>query len=334
MDLSTTWLGLRLAHPFLPGASPLADDLDMVRRLEDAGAPAIVLRSLFEEQLEGKENLLQGDDVGSCAEMFLESATFFPRRLSFALGPDEYLAQIQRIRAAVSVPVIASLNGTRPGAWLRYARLLEQAGASAIEVNLYLIPTDPEVTSEKVERRAANVVAALRAAVSIPLGVKITPYFSSLPSFARSLSEAGANGLVLFNRFYQPDFDLDTLDVVPALKLSDPSELLLRLHWLAILSGRVHLPLAVSGGVHSPTGAVKALMAGASAVQVVSALLRGGPGALTALRDGTARWLEEHDYHSLDEMRGSLDFSRCPDPSVLERMNYMRILQAAKRPTG
>ncbi|MFL5363157.1 MAG: dihydroorotate dehydrogenase-like protein [Myxococcales bacterium] len=334
MDLSTTWLGLRLAHPFMPGASPLADDLDMVRRLEDAGAPAIVLRSLFEEQLEGKENLLQGDDVGSCAEMFLESATFFPRRLSFALGPDEYLAHIQRIRAAVSVPVIASLNGTRPGAWLRYARLLEQAGASAIEVNLYLIPTDPEITSERVERRAANVVAALRAAVSIPLGVKITPYFSSLPSFARSLSEAGANGLVLFNRFYQPDFDLDTLDVVPALKLSDPSELLLRLHWLAILSGRVHLPLAVSGGVHSPTGAVKALMAGASAVQVVSALLRGGPGALTALRDGTARWLEEHDYHSLDEMRGSLDFSRCPDPSVLERMNYMRILQAAKRPTG
>jgi dihydroorotate dehydrogenase (fumarate) len=334
MDLSTTWLGFRLANPFMPGASPLADDLDMVRKLEDAGASAIVLRSLFEEQLEDDKSDIACEDLASCAEMYLESATFFPRRLTFVLDPDSYLEQVRRIRAAVSVPVIASLNGTKPGAWLRYASKLEQAGASAIEVNLYLVPTDPGVSAERVERRAANVVATLRSTVRLPIAVKLTPFFSSLPNFATALLESGANGLVLFNRFYQPDFDLNTLDVVPSLKLSDPSELLLRLHWLAILSGRVRIPLAASGGIQTPIGAVKALMAGASAVQIVSTILRNGPGALTALRDGVARWLDTHDYGSLDEMKGSLDFSRSPDVTAFERKNYMRIMQGKRRGSG
>jgi dihydroorotate dehydrogenase (fumarate) len=331
LDLSTTWLGFRLPHPFMPGASLLGDDLDMVRRLEDAGASAIVLRSVFAEQLEDDGGIVGAEEVSSFAEMYVEGATFFPRRVAFATAPDAYLEHLRRVRASVGIPVIASLNGTRPGRWLRFGRLLEEAGASALEVNLYLIPTDPDVSGERIERSAANVVAALRAAVRMPIAVKLSPCFSSLPHFAATLAEAGANGLVLFNRFYQPDFDVNTLDVVPSLRLSDPSELLLRLHWLAVLSGRVRLPLAASGGIHTPIGAIKALMTGASALQLVSALLRGGPQELTALRDGVARWLEAHDYESLDELRGSLDFSRCPDATALERRNYMQILQARRR---
>ena len=326
MDLSTSWLGLRLPHPFMPGASPLVDDLDTVRRLEDAGAAAIVMHSLFEEQIEGDIARTE-HDLETTAEMFLEAATFFPRPLTFALGPDAYLEQVRRIRAAVSVPVIASLNGTTRGGWLRYARLIELAGASALELNVYLVPTSPDLPAETVERTAIEIVRTVKSAVHIPIAVKLSPYFSSLPHFAAALVRAGADGLVLFNRFYQPDFDVDLLDVVPSLRLSDPSELLLRLHWLAILSGRVGVPLAASGGVHAPIHAVKALMAGASAIQLVSALLQKGPSALSAVRNGVVHWLEEHEYESLAQLKGSLDFSRCPDPAAFERGNYMRVLQ-------
>lgn len=330
MDLSTSWLGLRLAHPFMPGASPLVDDLGMVRRLEDAGAAAIVMHSLFEEQIEGDISRTE-HDVEASAEMFVEAATFFPRPLTFRLGPDAYLEQVRRIRAAVHVPVIASLNGTTLGGWLRYARLLEEAGASALELNLYNVPTDPTVSAEALERRAVSIVAAVKYAVRIPIAVKLSPYFSSLPHFAAALVDAGADGLVLFNRFYQPDFDVDMLDVVPSLRLSDPSELLLRLHWLAILSGQIGVPLAASGGVHLPIHAIKVLMAGASAVQLVSAILQKGPGVLTAMRDAVARWLQEHEYDSVSQVKGSLDFSRCPDPAAFERGNYMRVLQGYRR---
>jgi dihydroorotate dehydrogenase (fumarate) len=290
------------------------------------------MHSLFEEQIEGDFARVE-QDIEAFADIFVEASTFFPRPVAFALGPDAYLEQVRRIRAAVRVPVIASLNGTTRGGWLRYARLLEQAGANALELNFYSVATDPHVPADAVEKRAVDIVSDVVAAVRIPVAVKLSPFFSSLPHFAAALVSAGARGLVLFNRFYQPDFDVDALDVVPSLRLSDPSELLLRLHWLAILSGRVGVPMAVSGGVHGSVDAVKALMAGASSVQIVSAILRSGPSALTAIRDGLLRWLEEHEYESLAQLRGSLDFSRCPDPAAFERGNYMRVLQGYRRRT-
>ncbi len=325
MDLSTNYLGFELPHPLVAGASPLVDDLGMVRRLEDAGAAAIVMHSLFEEQIDGERRatFAHRDAV---AESYGEATTFFPPASEFALGPDAYLERIRAIKAAVSVPVIASLNGTTPSGWLRYAGLIEEAGADALELNVYEIATDPVKTGESLERRLLEVVRATRSSVEIPIAVKLSPFYSSLANLAREIVLAGANGLVVFNRFYQPDIDPEKLEHAPILHLSDSSELLLRLHWLAILSGRVETSLAASGGVHSSLDALKAVMAGAHAVQMVSALLQHGPERLGAVRDGLATWLEEHDYRSLREAQGSMSFSRCPDPAALERGNYMRVL--------
>jgi dihydroorotate dehydrogenase (fumarate) len=326
MDLSTTYLGLRLAHPLMPGASPLADDLDTVRRLEDAGASAIVMRSLFEEQIVREE-------LGASAHLYghdlahAEALSYLPPTSVFALGPDTYLEQLRRIRAAVAVPVIASLNGTTPGGWTSFARQMEQAGADALEANLYVIPTDPEESGQAVEERLLAVVASVVAAVKIPVAVKLSPFLSSLPHFARRLSIAGARGVVLFNRFYQPDIDVDDLDVVRTLHLSDSSELLLRLRWLAVLHGKTPLSLAASGGVHTTLDAVKAMMAGASAVQLVSALLRHGPHHLHEVIEGVRSWLLEHEYESVAQLTGSMSLSRCPEPSAYERANYMTLLQ-------
>ena len=327
MDLRTQYLGLDLPHPFMPGASPMVDDLDVVKRLEDAGAAAIVMHSLFEEQIE-REQGRTAHDVESHVNAFAEATSFFPQAGEYRLGPHEYLDQIRRIKEAVALPVIASLNGVTATGWLEYARLIEQAGANALELNVYYIATNPEESATDVEQRTLDIVAAVRRHVKLPIAVKLSPFHSSLANFATKLEAAGAQAVVLFNRFYQPDIDIEALEVVPQLKLSDPSELLLRLRWLAILSGRSKLQLACSGGVHSGQDALRALAAGAHTVQMVSALLRHGPAHLKMVREGVELWLEQHEYESLAQLRGSMNLARCPDPAMFERGNYMRILQS------
>ncbi len=330
MDLSTTYLGLELPHPFMPGASPLVDDLGMVRRLEDSGAAALVMHSLFEEQImvEQREAFL----FESNAESHAEAVSYLPDPGIFALGPDEYLEQIQRIRQAVSIPVIASLNGTTPHSWIEYARLIEQAGAHALELNVYYLATDADETGEEVERRTLETVEAVKGSISIPVAVKLSPFFSSFAHFAKRLDDAGADGLVIFNRFYQPDIDVEALDVLPTLRFSTSAELLLRLRWLAILSGRIDASLAVTGGVHTATDAIKAVMAGAHAVQMVCALLKRGPQHLATVREEMEAWMEEHGYESLRQMQGSMSLVKSGNPSALERANYMRVLQSWRMP--
>jgi dihydroorotate dehydrogenase (fumarate) len=327
MLLETTYLGFRLPHPFMVGASPLVDDLGMVRRLEDAGTAAIVMHSLYEEQLTA-EQLATSHHMEAAEESFVEAQSFLPRPPRFALGPDEYLEQILRIKAMVAVPVIGSLNGVTMEGLLQYGRLIEEAGADGLELNLYYLPTDEAQDGASLERRTVEIVRHLVGSIQIPVAVKLSPFYSSLPNLARQLEAAGARGLVLFNRFYQPDIDPERLETVPALRLSDSSELLLRIRWLAILYGRVRASLAVTGGVHTAIDAVKAVMAGASAVQMVSALLRAGPERLRVVRDEFAHWLEEHEYESVDQMRGSMSLLRCPDPAAFERTGYMTVLQS------
>ncbi len=327
MDLSTRYLGLDLAHPFMPGASPLADDLDSVRRVEDAGAAAIVMRSLFEEQILRERGRTQ-HDLESHTDAYAEASSFFPKKGEFHLGPHEYLEQLRRIKGAVAVPVIASLNGHSAEGWLDYAKLIEQAGADALELNVYHVATDPDESAEQVDRRVLDIVARVKSSVKLPLAVKLSPFHSALAHLAREIERAGASALVLFNRFYQPDIDPELLEAVPRLVLSDSHELLLRLRWLAVLSGRAKVDLACSGGVHTGIDAVKALMAGATVVQTVSALLHDGPQRLRALREEVVRFLEQHEYESLAQLRGNMNLARCPDPSAFERGNYMRVLQS------
>jgi dihydroorotate dehydrogenase (fumarate) len=319
-------MGFRLPHPLVAGASPMVDNLDTVRRLEDAGAAMIVMHSLFEEQIV-QEELATVRSIETAEESFPEAVTMFARP-DFTLGPDEYLAQIDRIKRAVAVPVIASLNGTTEGGWLSYARLIEQTGADGLELNLYEVATDFGESGADLERRGLRVVRAVRDAVTLPLAVKLSPFYSSLAHFARSLDEIGVNALVLFNRFYQPDIDLEQLEVARVVSLSTPAELLLRLRWLAILSGRLKASLAVTGGVHSAADALKAVMTGAHAVQMVSALLAHGPSYLKDVRDRMAWWLAEHEYESLRQMQGSMSLLRCDNPKAYERANYIKILQS------
>jgi dihydroorotate dehydrogenase (fumarate) len=329
MDLTTRYLGLTLPHPFMPGASPMVDDLDLVRRLEDAGAAAIVMHSLFEEQITREE-------VGTIRQMevvsgaYPEALTYFPEPEDFRLGPDRYLDHVRRLKEAVRVPVIASLNGSTPGGWVAFATRIAEAGADALELNLYDLGAHAGESGFALERRFLDIVRAVRAAVKIPLAVKLSPFFSSLGSFASELDARSVDGLVLFNRFYQPDIDPETLDVTPSLRLSTHDELLLRLRWLALLSGRVKASLAVTGGVHDARDAIKAIMAGADAVQMVSAILLRGPKALADVRTEVARWLEEHEYESLSQMKGSMSLLSCPDPAAYERANYARVLQSYK----
>ncbi len=327
MDLSTTYMGLKLAHPLIPGASPLCDDLDGVRRLEDAGAAAVTLRSLFEEQI-AREQMSTFAHTTPHGESFAEALSYFPSADGFVLGPEEYLEHLRKVKAAVKVPVIASLNGTSLGGWLRYAALMEQAGADALELNVYAINTDLEEDAATLETRILGMVRSIKGAVKIPVAVKLSPFYTSVAHFAKRLEEACADGLVLFNRFYQPDIDVDELQTVRSLVLSTSQELPLRLRWLAILSGRVRPSLAVSGGVHTHLDAIKAVMAGAQAVQVVSALLKHGPGYLKPMREELERWLVEHEYESLGQMCGSMSLRNSPAPAAYERGNYMMILQS------
>jgi dihydroorotate dehydrogenase (fumarate) len=328
MDLSTDYLGFKLPHPFMPGASPLVDSLDMVKRLEDAGAAAIVMHSLFQEQLEAGSSTPPRKPSNFVAEPLTAERT------EFALTPDQYLKQIQQIRKTVSVPVIASLNGTIVDEWLEWARAMEEAGANALELNIYYLAADPLESSAEVDRRVLHIAGRVRAMVTIPIAVKLSVFISGVSNVAHGLDLIGVNGLVLFNRFYQPDIDIEKLVVTPTLKLSDSSELLVRLRWLAILSPDVRASLAVSGGVHTTEDAVKALMAGASAVQVVSALLKHGPEHLTTLRNGLAKWLEDNEYDSLREIQGIMNLKRSPTPAGYERANYTRVLQSWKGGEG
>jgi dihydroorotate dehydrogenase (fumarate) len=333
MDLSVEYLGLKLAHPLLPGASPLADEVGTARALEDAGAPAITLRSLFEEQL-NDEQLSTFMATERYRDLSAEASGVLPEPAEYRLGPDMYLEQIRKIRAAVGIPVIASLNGTTPGGWIDFARLIEEAGASALELNLYAVPADPARDGAAVERETLELVRTLKSRVRIPVAVKLSPFYTSISSVARGLEEAGADALILFNRLFEPDIDVDSLEVKRVLRLSDNSELPLRLRWLAILSAQRQLPLAISGGVHEVVDVVRALMAGATVVQVVSALLRNGPSRLLSLRAGLERWLVEHEYTSVRQIRGSMNLKACPDPSAYERANYIHLLHGWREHPG
>ncbi|NOY91937.1 MAG: dihydroorotate dehydrogenase-like protein [Deltaproteobacteria bacterium] len=330
MDLSTTYLGLELPHPLVSGAGPLSDSLDDLKRLEDAGAAAVVLRSLFEEQLTGEE-LAAHHALEHHADSFAEATTYLPAADEFAFGPHEYLEHLSRSVDALEIPVMASLNGTSAGGWVDFATQLADAGAAAIELNLYHLPTDPSLDSAQLEAGMIELVKQVKAEVTVPIAVKLSPFFSALSNFAEGLERAGADGLVLFNRFYQPDIDPEELEVDPALHLSDRGELLLRLQWLGILSAQRKLSLACTGGVHEMEDVLKAVMSGAHTVQLVSALLKAGPAHLETLRDGLGRWLEEHEYASLAQARGSMNLARCPDPAAFTRGNYMQIVGTARR---
>lgn len=330
MDLTTRWLGLELAHPIVPGAGPLYDGLDGVRRLEDAGAPLITLRALFEEQIVGEQFAL-ARAIDSSSDAFAEASSFLPGTHEFVLGPDEYLEHLRCSKAATRLPIVASLNGTTQGGWLDYATLLEQAGADALELNLYELATHPERTAAAVESALLDVVRAVRRRIRIPIAVKLSPFFTSLPNVAHGLVKAGADGLVLFTRFYQPDIDPGAQEYRPTLRLSTPDELNLRLRWIAILHGRVGAQLALTGGVHHGSDVVKALQCGASVVQVVSALLAQGVDQLHALVAQLRVWMEEHDWNSVTSLVGCMSHQHCPDPRQLERANYARLLQSWAR---
>ena len=328
MDLSTTYLGLKLKHPLMPGASPMVDDLDLVKKLEDAGAAAIVMHSLFEEQIVAEQEAAR--QVDSHAESFAEALSYLPNPSEFRLGPDKYLEQIRKIKKAVGVPLIASLNGTSKGGWIRYAKLMQEAGADALELNTYTVATDPTKRSERIEADILDLVKSVKDTVKIPVSVKLSPFFTSLPNFAAKLSQIPVDGIVLFNRFYQSDIDVNELKIVRSLHLSNSSELLLRLHGLGLLSGRVNGSLAVSGGVHNGIDAIKALMSGAHAVQMVSAILQHGPNRLNVIREELVRWMEENEYESVRQMVGSMSLLKCPDPHAVERLNYMEVLKSWK----
>ena len=333
MDLRTRYLGLELPHPLVCGASPLADELGGVRRLEDAGAAAIVLRSLFEEQLE-QEQYATLHALEAPAESFAEALSYLPASSDFVLGPHEYLEHLRRVKEAVAVPVIASLNGTSLGGWLAHAREMEEAGADALELNVYQLATDPLVGARELEDRTAEMVEAVCDAAGVPVAIKLSPFYTALPEFAARLDRAGVAGLVIFNRFYQSDVDLEDLEVRPTLELSDSSELLLRLRWLAILRGKVAASLCATGGVHSAEDVLKAVVCGADAVQMVSELLRFGPQRLATIRRDMELWLEEHQVEALSDIVGTMSHERSADPAAFERAQYMRVLQSWRPPRG
>jgi len=328
VDLSTRYLGLDLAHPVVPSASPLTGDIDHIHALVEAGAPAIVLPSLFEEQIE-HDAMAVHYSLEMGADGFGETPDgFFPRLDDYNTGPEDYLDLIRRAKAEVNVPVVASLNGVSTGGWTLYAQILADQGVDALELNIYRIAADERQSSAEVEQGYLDLVETVKRSVTLPLAVKVGPYFSSMADMAVRLTDAGADALVMFNRFYQPDIDIETLEVTPNLVLSDPVELRLVLRWLAILHGRVATDLAATTGVHVADDAVKALLAGATVTMMASALLRHGPGRLTEVVSGVADWLERHEYESVAQARGSLSYASAPDPEVFERTGYMKTLKS------
>jgi len=326
MDLSTTYLGLKLPSPVVVSASPLSRDVDGICRLEDAGASAVVLYSLFEEQLRQEEADLQYH-MAAGTESFAESLTYFPQATEFHTGPEGYLNHIRKAKAAVGMPVIASLNGSTLGGWTKFAAEIERAGADAIECNIYYIPTDPKITAADVEKTYLDIVRTVKQTVTIPVAVKLSPFFSNLANFARRLDDTGADALVLFNRFYQPDIDLEELEIRPNVLLSTPQALRLPLTWIGILYGRIRASLAATGGIHSAEDVVKLLMVGANVTMMCSSLMRHGVNHLRHVERELREWMEEHEYESVAQMQGSMSQLRCPDPGAFERAQYMRAVK-------
>jgi dihydroorotate dehydrogenase (fumarate) len=331
MDLSTTYMGMTLANPLVASASPLSEEIDNIKRLEDAGAAAVVLYSLFEEQL-SREQMALYHHLSQGTESFAEAVTYFPEPPEFHVGPEKYLEHIRRAKQAVKIPVIASLNGCTNGGWTEFARLMQQAGADAIELNIYTLPTDLERTGAEVEQDCLDTVRAVKSSVGIPVAVKLSPFYSSMANMARRLDDAGADGLVLFNRFYQPDIDLETLDVHPNVLLSQPQALRLPLRWIAILHGRVRASLAATSGVHNAGDSLKLLMAGANATMMCSVLLKRGIGHLSLVLEEMRHWLKEHEYSSVRQLQGSMSHLHTQDPSSYERVQYMRALHSVPVP--
>jgi dihydroorotate dehydrogenase (fumarate) len=331
IDISTQYLGLKLRSPLVASASPLCEAIDALTRMEDAGIGAVVLPSLFEEQLDIESQGLDAD-LSRGTDSFAESIDYLPDLSSYNLGPDGYLDLIRKAKRTISIPVIASLNAVSMGGWVGYATLMQEAGADAIELNLYDVVANPEVSSSHVELDYCELVSQVKAGLTIPVAVKLSPFFTAIPYVARRLDEAGADALVLFNRFYQPDFDLESLQVIPRLALSGPDELLLRLHWVAILYGRVRANLAVTGGVHSARDVLKCMMAGANVAMATSLFLRDGVESARQLLAEMKRWMEEHEYESIRQMRGSMSQLSAGTPGTFQRVNYMRVLSSYKVP--
>jgi len=325
IDLSTNYLGLKLKNPVVVSASPLTEKLENFARLEEAGAAAIVMYSLFEEQIEAEsENIDHALEYGT--NSYAESTSYLPDMPKYHVGPERYLELLRKGKASVTIPVIASLNGNSPGGWVRYSEYMEQAGADALELNIFDVATDPRVTAEQVETRYCDLVRAIRKNVRIPIAVKLGPYFTSCANFAQKLSAAGADGIVIFNRFYQPDFDLEELEVVPNLVLSSPHELRLRLHWAAILYHQVETYIAITGGVHDATDVLKSMMAGAHVAMMTSALLKYGIEHIGVVLSGMEAWMAEHEYVSVKQMRGSMSLVNVENPNMFCRGNYLKML--------
>ena len=329
IDLSTTYLGLQLRTPLVASASPLSQEIGGICRLEDQGASAVVLYSLFEEQLR-QESFELEHHLSEGTNSFAEAASFFPQPDEFWLGPEGYLNHIRRAKKAISVPIIASLNGTTVGGWTQYAKQIEQAGADALECNIYTIPTDPELSSNAVEQQYIDILRAVKSVVTIPVAVKLSPFFSNMANMAGRLDEAGANGLVLFNRFYQPDINLDELEIQPNVLLSTPQALRLPLTWIGILYGRIRASLAATSGVHGPEDVIKLLMVGADVTMLCSTLLRNGIAHLRRIEEGVLDWMDKHEYESVQQMKGSMSQIRCPNPSDFERAQYMKAVKSVQ----
>jgi dihydroorotate dehydrogenase (fumarate) len=334
MDLTTTYMGMKLKHPVVPSASPLSKNLDMIRRLEDAGSSAIVMYSLFEEQIATESQMLH-HYLTYGTESFAEALSYFPQMESYNVGPHEYLDLIQNAKQAVDIPIIGSLNGVSSGGWIEYARHIEDAGADGLELNVYYIPTDPFMDGTEVEQMYLDVVHDVKKSVTIPVAVKLGPYFASFANMAMRLKQAGADALVMFNRFYQPDIDLEQLDVVPNLVLSSSHELRLPVRWVAVLYGRIPADMAITSGVHTYEDVLKGVMAGANVTMMTSELLQNGEQRIAVILEGLQNWMEEHEYESIQQMRGSMSQQNVAEPAAFERANYMKVLQSWRQdPTG
>jgi dihydroorotate dehydrogenase (fumarate) len=325
MDLSTSYLGLKLRSPLVPSASPLSDEIDNIKRLEDAGAAAVVLYSLFEEQIRYERYELHWH-LTHGTESYPEALTYFPEPEEFEIGPEEYLRHISEAKQAVKIPIIASLNGSTLSGWTDFAKQIEQAGADALELNIYYIPTDPDLLGADVENNYLEILKAVKSEVTIPVAVKLSPFFSNFANMAKRLAETGANGLVLFNRFYQPDIDLESLEVTPNILFSTPMAMRLPLRWIAILYERVGVSLAATSGIHRGVDALKCLMAGADVTMVCSALLRHGIKHLEAIQSEMTAWMEEHEYESVEQLKGSMSQKNCANPTAFERAQYMQAI--------
>jgi dihydroorotate dehydrogenase (fumarate) len=329
MDLSTTYLGLNLRNPIVPSASPLSHSLDSMKRLEDAGAAAVVMYSLFEEQI-AHEAAELNHYLTYGSEAFAEALTYFPAPQEFNLGPEEYVNLLRKAKESLKIPVIGSLNGISTGGWISYAKKIEEAGADALELNVYYIPTDAKLAAQDVEDRYLEVLNAVKTTVKIPVAMKLSPFFSSMANMAQRLDQAGAAGLVLFNRFYQPDIDLETLEIRPNVILSTPQAMRLPMRWVAILYGRVKASLAATSGIHTAEDVLKMLMAGADVTMMASGLLKHGPQRITEILAQMDHWMLEHEYVSVAQMKGSMSQKSVADPSAYERANYMKVLQGYK----